>query len=120
MRRHCPVTQSTNHRQTFIIRRLIRLLGRHFLQGQLVNDIPRIDQLRHGLQRKSKLLKLPIPLLHIRVMALQAVLAQKLLHQFRPLVSGYRWTNQKINPAGEQSTENTLFPFMGDSDKKRS
>ena len=80
MCRHRPITQSTNHPQPFIIRRLVRFLWRHLLQRQLVNDIPRIDQLRHGLQRKSKLLKLPVPLLHIRVMALQAVLAQKLLN----------------------------------------
>ena len=120
MRRHRPVAQSTNHRQTFIIRRLVRLLWRHLLQRQLINDIPRIDQLRHGLQRKRKLLKLPVPLLHIRVMALQAVLAQKLLHQFRPLISGQSRANQKMKPNREEPPDKALFPSESRSGEKRS
>lgn len=41
---HGAVTQRPDHRKTLLIIRLVRLLWRHLFQSELVNDVPRLDE----------------------------------------------------------------------------
>ena len=84
------IAQRTNHRQTFVITRLIRLLWRHLLQRELVDDVLRLNEFSLRLQRQLKGLILAVALLHRRVMTLQAVFAEELLHELGCLISGLR------------------------------
>ena len=85
---HCAVTQRPDHREALVVLRLIRLLRWHFLQRELVDDVTRLNEIRDGLQRQRERVKSTVPLLHIRIMALQAVFAEELLCELRGVVSG--------------------------------
>jgi hypothetical protein len=88
MRGHRALTKGADHGDALLVVRLIGLLRRHLLQRELVDDVASINELVHRLQRQRELVERAVSLLHIRVMALQAVFAEKLLHELRRVVRG--------------------------------
>ena len=88
MRGHGALAQSTDHGDALLVVWLVGLLRRHLLRRELIDDVACINESRNGLQRQRNLLKGAITLLHIRIMALQAVFAEKLLHELRRVVRG--------------------------------
>ena len=70
--------QRADHRESFVDPWLIRLLGRHLPQRELVNDVARIDEIVGGLQGQREFLEVAVALVYIGIVALSAILIEEL------------------------------------------
>jgi hypothetical protein len=97
--------QGADDREAFFIAGLVGLLRRHLPQGQLIDDVAGLDDLRQGLQRQLELMERSVALVDVGVVALEAVAAEELFDRLRRRIGGGGAAGREDGAQGKHAAE---------------